>query len=375
MDERITYVGLDVHKKTISVAMLVPGARKPLEWKQNADTRAVKRLIRRLKKEANESPLLTCYEAGPFGYALQRKLKSEGIECEVIAPSLIPSRPGERIKTDRRDARKLVEFLRAGLLTEVTAPTEEDEALRALSRCRAQTKKDVMRHRHRLNKFLLCRGIVYRSGSRWTKRHRVWLRSVELEQPLDQVVFEEYQLAMEQAEARLESIHAKLEEAAKTESCAQAVGWLRTFRGIDTITAMTVVTEIHSFARFQSPDELMAYLGLVPSEHTSGDSTQRGRITKAGNSYVRRILVEIAWHYRHQPSIGVKLRKRREGQPAWVIAIADKAQRRLNRRYKHLVYGRAKPPQVAIVAVARELAGFIWAVLRPREAPLQALTT
>jgi len=369
MANGVTCVGLDAHKESIQVAMLVPGRREPLEWQLANEPQAVRRLAKKLLQGAPED-VVCCYEAGPCGYALQRQMQAVGVRCQVVAPSLIPVKPGERVKTDRRDARKLADLLRAGLLTEVHPPTVEEEAARDLCRCREDAKEDLLRSRHRLVKMLLRRGRVWIAGKRtWTKAYYEWLRGLRFELPADQAVFEDYLLAIEQIEERIARVDIKLEAMAQEEPYREPVGWLRCFRGIDTVTAMTLVAELHDFRRFHSPRELMAYLGLVPSEHSSGGSQRRGSITKAGNSHVRRVLVETAWHYRHAPALSKKYRRRRRGQPAWILAVADRAQQRLHRRYVRLC-ARGKPHNKVTVAIARELVGFIWVALRGRPAEI-----
>jgi len=364
MRESITWVGLDAHKKAINVAVLVGHESKPQEWVVENKPAAIRRLVKKLMRDADGREVRSCYEAGPCGYALQRQIEAEGpVICEVIAPALIPRKPGERIKTDRRDARKLAELLRAGLLTAVQAPTPEQEAVRDLCRAREDAKQDQMRCRHRLGKLLLRRGIVYAGGKKaWTQAHRKWLRTVKFEHASDQAVFDDYLLAIEQVEERIATLEQRMQTTAETEPFATPVGWLRCFRGIDTVTALSLVAELHGIERFASPRELMAYLGLVPSEHSSSERPRRGAITKAGNSHARRLLIEASWHYRHPPRLGAALKERRQGQPAAVIAIADKAQQRLYRRQRHLT-GRGKRPAQAVVAAARELSGFIWAAL------------
>jgi transposase len=362
-----TWVGLDAHKKFIQVAMRRPDEEELVEWRVPYTVKDVQKLARKLTRKA-PGEVRCCYEAGPVGFTLQRRLEAAqgkaGLSCAVIAPALIPKKPGERVKTDRRDARKLCDLFRAGLLTDVHPPSEAEESVRDLSRARYAAKQDQHAARHRLSKLLLRRGRLYGAGKAWTSRHRAWLRSLRFDDPVDEVVFANYLLAIEQIEARIETLDTALAEAAASETYAERVGWLRCFRGIDTVTAMTLLAEIHDFQRFESPRQLMSYLGLTPSEHTSADKPKRGGITKAGNNRVRRMLIEASWHYRHRPSVGVKLRKRREGQPERVIAIADKAQQRLSRRYHRLTLGSRKPPTKAVVAVARELVGFIWAALR-----------
>jgi transposase len=364
MEQGITFVGLDAHKASISVAVLQPG-RQVDEWKIPNEASAVKRMVRKILRESSEGTARFCYEAGPCGYALQRQIgRHEGASCEVVAPSLIPTKPGDRIKTDRRDARKLAELLRAGLLTEVQPPNEAEEAVRDLCRAREDAREDLCRCRHRLSKLLLRRALHFGAGKRaWTQAHRAWLKQLRFEDSTDQVVFDDYLLAIEHVEERLKGLDQKLLELSLQEPYAEPVAALRCFRGIDTLTAMILVSELHNFGRFNSPRQLMAYLGLVPSEYTSAERRRQGAITKTGNSHVRRVLIEAAWDYRHRPNVA-SLRKRREGQPAAVIAVADRALQRLHRRFSRLTEA-GKPSPKAAVAVARELVGFIWAVMYP----------
>ena len=367
MRDVITHVALDAHKRMLQVAMLVPGSDSLIEWQVANEAGAIRRMVKKILKEA-KGEVRMCYEAGPCGYALQRTLKDLGVDCIVIAPSLIPVKPGDRIKTDKRDARKLVGLFQAGLLTEVHPPTPGEEALRDLSRCREDARADLGRARHRLGKMLLRRGIVWEGGkANWTQTHMTWLRTLKFNHPTDKRVFEDYLLAIEHVGERLKGLESALEAAAQEDPYRERVGALRCFQGIDTVTAITVVAELHDFRRFQSPRELMGFLGLVPSEHSSSDSRRLGSITKAGNSHARRVLIESSWHYRHAPRLGPTLRKRREGQPAAVIAIADKAALRLHRKFGRLD-ARGKPRPKIVVAVARELVGFLWAVLYPAAA-------
>ena len=307
---------------------------------------------------------MCAYEAGACGYALQRQLEGLGIPCQVVAPSLVPRKPGERIKTDRRDARKLAEYLAGGHLTPVHPPTPAQEAARDLSRAREDVKQDRMRCRHRLTKFLLRHGKTYTRGRKhWTGAYRAWLAKLTFEEPPAQGVFDDYWLAVAQLDARLEALDHQIEALAQQAPYRTAVAALRCYRGIDTLTAFGLVTELHSIEHFDRPSGLMAFLGLVPSEASSGERQRRGAITKAGNGHARKLLIESAWHARHRPGVSVALRKRREGQPPEIIAMADAAQQRLYRRYWHLVQ-RGKPTTVTATAVARELAGFVWAALR-----------
>jgi len=357
-----TYVGIDAHKKDLYIAMLIGDAVNPVTWQLANEPQAVRRLVRRLERDA-PGPVRVFYEAGPCGYALQRQVTTTRVRCDVIAPALTPRKPGERVKTNRRDARKLVELGRAGVLTTVQPPTCEDEAVRDLARARDDAREDLQRCRHRLGKLLLRRGLHF-SGRNWTRAHRQWIDTRVWTYAAERAVVDDYLLAIDHTEARLGALDARLAEIAATEPYREPVGWLRCFRGIDTLTAMLILAELHDFRRFASAPALMAYLGLVPGEDSSGEHHRRGRITRTGNALVRRLLVETAWHYHHRPSVGVALTRRRTGQPGRVIAIADKAQQRLCRRFRTLAAEHKPAPKIA-VAIARELAGFLWAALQP----------
>lgn len=359
-------MGIDAHKKDLFFAMLVGTEPKPVTWTTANEANAIRRVVRRLEREA-PGPVRACYEAGPCGYALQRQLTTARVACQVIAPALIPRKPGEHIKTNRRDARQLAGLLRAGLLTEVRPPTLEEEAVRDLCRARDDAREDRQRCRHRLGKLLLRRGLHY-PGRNWTRAHRQWIARLAWTQPAERAVVEDYSLALDQVEARLAELDVRLTEIARTEPYREPVGWLRCFRGIDTLTAILLLAELHDFRRFQTPRALMAYVGLVPGEHSTGEKHRRGPITRAGNALVRRLLVETAWQYRHRPGIGIALARRRTGQPPRIIAIADKAQARLCRRFRRLA-DQHKPAPKIVVAIARELVGFLWAALQPVAVP------
>jgi len=362
MKNVITYVGIDAHKKDLFIAMLIGTQETSVTWTVPNETQAVRRLVRKLERAA-PGPVKCYYEAGPCGYTLQREMTTERVSCHVVAPALIPRKPGERIKTNRRDARKLGELARAGLLTEVRPPTPEEEAVRDLCRARDDAREDLQRCRHRLGKLLLRRGLHF-PGRNWTRAHRQWIERIEWGHAPTGVVANDYLLAIDQLEARLTELDAALTAIAETAPYAEPVGWLRCFRGIDTLTAILLLAELHDFRRFHDPRALMAYVGLVPGEHSSGEKHRRGRITRTGNALVRRLLVETAWHYQHRAGIGPALTRRRKGQPSRVIAIADKAQQRLCRRFRRLADHHKPAPKVA-VAIARELAGFLWAALQP----------
>ncbi len=363
MDNRITWVGMDVHKESIVVTAVPHDSDRATAWFEipNTDT-GVHRLVRRLREM---SEVRCAYEAGPCGYELRRFLASQEIPCDVVAPSLIPKKAGDRVKTDRRDSEKLARLHRMGELTPFRVPTPAQEALRDLVRTREDAKEDALRRRHRLLKFLLRQGRRY-EGKSWTQAHWNWIRSQKFTDDNAQVVFIEYLAALEQELERIQRLNAKIEEESRHPEIAGAVSRLRTLRGVDTVTAMTLVSELVDFSRFNTAHELMSFAGLVTSEYSSGGKERRGRITKTGNAHVRRVLVEAAWHYRHAPTgTGIPLRKRREGQPPDVLEIARRAELRLCRKYRKMT-AKGKNSRLTVVSVARELAGFVWAIGRSR---------
>jgi transposase len=368
MGEATTFVGIDAHKSELQLAMLIGDATQPRSWTSPTDPRAIERLRRKLEREA-PGGIECCYEAGPTGYGLQRRLNSGRIRCRVIAPSLIPRRPGDRIKTNRRDARKLAQLLRADLLTEVRPPTTAEEAVRDLCRARDDARDDLQRARQRLGKLLLRQGLIY-PGKNWTKRHAAWLSQLTWPDPATRHVVTDYRLAIAHAETRIVEIDRALVDTAGRPPYVAAVAALCCFRGVETVTAMTLLAELHDFRRFPHPRALMGFLGLVPSEDSTGTRRRPGAITKTGNGLVRRLLVQTAWHYRHDPHLSAARRRRRAGQPAAVLQIADKAEQRLCRRYRRLC-ARLKPKPVVITAIARELVGFVWAVLQLPEVQMR----
>ena len=366
MQDSITWVGLDAHKASISVAVLVPGKDRVVEWRIEHTRPKVKKLARRLMTLSGGTEVRACYEAGPCGWALKRLLEDAApIVCDVVAPSLIPIKPGDRVKTDRRDARKLAEYLAADLLTEVAPPTEQQEAVRDLVRQRDAAKTDLGRARHRLGKFMLRRHRTWTGKSSWTVAHMKWLATQAFDDPIDKAVFQDLFGQVQHQTQRKAQLTDAVEEIAMHDPFRVPVGWLRCFRGIDTVTAMIILAELFEVERFDSARKLMSYLGLTPSEHSSGGDSKRGSITKAGNSRVRSALVESAQHARRPMRISRKLAARRANQPPEVVALADRAQKRLYKVYWKLT-NKGKHHNVAIAAVARELTGFIWALLHPK---------
>jgi len=323
---------------------------------------ATAKLVRKLAGKYDK--LTFCYEAGPTGYGLYRQVRRLGQECIVVAPSLIPRRPGDRVKTNRRDAVSLAKLLRAGELTAVWVPDPGHEAMRDLTRARDTAVMDLRSKRQQLSAFLLRQGLHYSQGkTTWTKAHMHWLASQKFERVEQRIVFEEMMLAMRQAQERLERLQQAIRAAVPDWSLAAVVVALMAMRGLDLISATTLLAEIGDLSRFQSPRELMAYLGLVPSEQSTGETIKRGPITKAGNRRARRMLVECAWSYQHPPRVGHDKQEKVAAAPRAVREIAWKAQCRLHRRYRALIR-RGKLKTVAVTAIAREFAGFIWAVAR-----------
>jgi transposase len=360
MQKVITHVGLDVHAERIVIATLVGHAREPELRDIPNEERAIRRAFQRLAAEAYE--LRCCYEAGPCGFELHRQLTSMGIACEVVAPSLIPVRAGDRVKTDRRDAAKLARLYRAGELATITVPSAEQEAVRDLVRARDDIRKDLTAARHRLGKFLIRHGRLYTSGEKWTQRFWAWMSKLVFERECERLTFEHYVAEVQHLAGRRAALDREIERIAKTEPYAAAVQRLVCLRGISTLSGLALVAEIGDFRRFGSPRQLMAFVGLVPREYSSGGKEKRGGITKTGNKHVRRLLVEAAWSYRHRPALGERLRAAMEGQPPAVVEYAKKAQARLHRRYTRLV-SRGKKSQVAVTAVARELCAFTWGLM------------
>jgi transposase len=361
MSKYSKYVGLDVHKEMISIGIATTGRGEAVHYGEIMNTpEALKKLIRKLR--VADQDILFCYEAGPCGYGIYRQIKGLGYGCEVIAPSLIPKKAGDRIKTDRRDAVTLARLLRAGELTPVWVPDGEQEAMRDLTRAREDMKAAERHIKQRLGAFLLRHGKIYSGKSKWTQAHFRWLEGVKFDSAIHQIVFQEYVDAVKDAKKRVAIMEKEMLDALQKWELGGVVTSLMALRGVNVVTAMTIVAELGDISRFESPRQLMAYLGLVPSEHSSGGQRHRGAITKTGNRHVRRALVESAWCYRFPARKTAILQRRAEKASKDVQEIAWKAQKRLCMRYRHLM-NRGKLQVEACTAVARELAGFIWAIV------------
>ena len=362
MREKLRFLGLDVHAETIAVAIAEPdGEVRSLGTIANRED-SIRKFI---KKLGSPEHLRACYEAGPTGFVLYWQLAQLGVECAVIAPTLVPKKPGDRVKTDRRDALKLARSHRSGDLTAVWVPDGASEALRDLVRQREAAKQDQLRARHRLTKFLL------RSGQRpplglkaWTERYMRWLAQVRYTQPAQEVTRLDCMNEVEHMAARVKRLEEAILEVVKLapEPMQELIRGLQALRGVAHISAVTIASELGNISsRFQSARKLMGYCGVFPSEDSSGKRIRRGGITKCGNAHLRRIVVESAWSYRHLPRVGEKLRKRHQGVPAEITEIAWKAQNRLHKRYMKLTMA-GKDQRKVMTAVARELLGFIWAI-------------
>jgi transposase len=359
MNASVIYVGLDVHKDSIVIAVAREGREPAAKWKTIPyDGVRLRKTLKMLAKLGET--LKVCYEAGPTGFGLCRRLQEAGMDCIVVAPSLVPGKPGDRVKTDRRDACKLAHFLRSGDLTEVYVPDEAAEAIRDLERARDDAKCAERVARHQLSKFLL-RHDRHWDGTTWTRRHLDWVRGQKFAFPAQQRVLEDYLKMVEDLAERVERLTAQMEELVQETALAPLVKALQAFRGISVVSAVTIAAEAGDLGRFATASQFMSYVGLVPSEDSSGKRRRQGAITRCGNGHLRRILVEAAWHYQHFPLMSKELRRRNQGVAEGVRRIAWEAQKRLNSRMFHLIKA-GKCKQKLVVAMARELAGFIWAV-------------
>jgi transposase len=365
-NERILYVGMDVDKEKIAISVMNEHDHEIVGELIISNTEAaVGKYFAKLKKTASE--IRTCYEAGFCGFTLARQLSGMGIGCAVAAPGMLPKMPSDRVKTDRRDARLLAKALRNGDVHEVYIPTKQDEAVRDYLRLFQSVKDDLKRAKQRLLHFLLRRGLRYLDGTNWTGGHRRWLKSLQFEHQWEQATFEEYYARIVELEEHCERLAGQVEEIASEERYAEPVRELKAFKGIETLIALSLVVEIGDFRRFATAAQFMAFLGLVPSERSSGNKRRQGGITKAGNSHLRKLLVEAAWQYRSYHPGSRRLAKRREGLPTHLITYANKAGRRLNKKCLRLVFS-GKKRQIATTAVARELSGFIWGAMTGRTA-------
>lgn len=359
--ESIAYVGMDVDKEKIAVAVIrdYEGAPRMQQVIPNRLS-AIEGLIGKLDGEYDR--ITACYEAGACGFELHRRLTDLGVLAAVVAPASVPKKANDRIKTDRRDAAKLAVGFRNGELSPVFVPTREDEALRDYLRAYEDVKAELKRAKQRVAHFLLRHEIRYEEGKNWTIKHWKWLRSLRFESPIHRMTFDEYISQINRLEEAKQRMAEQLEEIAGQERYESKVKTLRAFKGIGTLTALAFIVEIGDFRRFARAEQFMAFLGLVPSEHSSGSRRRLGSITKAGNALLRKLLVEAAWHARYYNAHGKKLLRDRASVPPEIAQYADRAGKRLYKKYWRLLHG-GRPPQVAVTAVARELAGFIWGAM------------
>jgi len=364
MKKHTRFVGLDVHAATIAVAVAEGGRDGEVRSLGKIPNRpeSVRKLVKKLRAGCDE--LRVCYEAGPCGYALYWQLTELGVECVVIAPTLVPKKSGDRVKTDRLDAEKLARCFRSGDLTAVWVPDKAHEALRDLVRARLAAKKDQLRARHRLSKFLL------RLGRRppqevkaWGAKYMAWVRALAFEFKPQEAAFSDYLNEVDHARDRIARLESAIDASIETapESLRAVIAGLQALRGVAKLTAVTTAVEVGTFSRFEHPRQLMGYSGAVPSEYSSGGSTKRFAITHAGNSHLRHVIIEAAWAYRFRPSVTGKLRERQRGLSAEVNAIGLKAQHRLHERYVRML-AKGKLKQKVVTAIGRELLGFMWAI-------------
>ena len=367
MSSPILYLGMDVHKDSVTVAVFGVHDREPRLLEQLPyDLHRIRRFLQRLSQDGEQ--IRACYEASGAGYVLQRQLSAWGYHCDLCAPSLIPTRPGERRKHDKRDATQLGKHYRDGNLVLIRIPDEAQERVRDLVRCRETFQREILKSRHYLLKFLRRRGFVYQEGTNWTAKHYEWIRRLLAQNQVvaeDHMVLSEYFALLEYKLDRREELDRRIEELALEPTYQPIVERLRSFRGIETHSAMVLATEIGDWRRFENPRQLMAYLGLVPTEHSSGETRRQGAITKCGNAHCRHVLVQAAWSYQRRPALSAALKRRQQGQSPQVIAHAWKAQHRVSKLFARIAARKNRP--IAATAAARELVGFLWAVLQDHE--------
>lgn len=363
MKKATRFLGLDVHAETIAVAIAEPGRGGEVRSLGTIPNRpeAVRKLVQKL---GGAKTLQACYEAGPTGYTLYWQLTGMGVDCEVVAPTLVPEKAGDRVKTDRRDAMKLARCFRAGELTKVWVPDPAHEALRDLVRAREAAKKDQLRARHRMSKFLLRAGRRPADGTTaWSSDFMQWMRGLKFEHAARQATMVDYLGELDHMTERIRRLEKAIDDAIETapDVLRAVIDGLQALRGVAKLTATTLAVEVGNFSRFEHPKQLMGYAGITPSEYSTGKSKRKGAITKSGNTHLRRVLVEAAWSYRHRPGKGHALRVRQRDLPAHLNEIAWKAQHRLHRRYVAL-QAKGKPHTKVTTAIGRELLGFIWAI-------------
>jgi len=367
MRSTVRYVGLDVHKDTIVIAVAESGTQPAEIYVTVKNDPAT--VLSRLRKLGPLSSMIVCYEAGPTGYGLHRFLNAAGVQCHVVAPSMVPTQNGNRVKTDRRDARRLAHFLRSGDLTVVWVPDEHTEALRDLSRSRDAAKRAERTARHQLSKFLLRKGRIFEGKSHWTLAHWAWIKRQTFTHEAANRVLTDCIRTAERATQRVQGLTLDIGQLVESWALAPLVKNLQAFRGVQLVTAAGLAAEVGDFHRFAGAGQFMAFVGLVPSEHTSGPKRRQGGITKSGNRHLRRLLIEAGWHYYRTPlRVSAELHARRVGIPQAVVDIADKALQRLGDKSYRMKQG-TKPPNKIVTALARELAGFLWAAARLSTTP------
>lgn len=357
---RLHYAGIDVHKETMDVVVYREHEQHVfLERTIPNRDKTVKKVFGKLLEEGS---VISCYEAGCMGFELQRFLEVMGVTSIVVAPGKVPRRSGDRVKTDRRDARCLAQQLRAGTLEAIHIPSGEDEAVRDYLRAWEDVKIELKKTKQRIHRFLLRHGYIYESSRYWTLRHDRWLRSLRFERSMLKESFDEYYFLMKGLTEQLRGMDKRIEEMALSEAYVERVQRLRCFKGIEYLTALSLLCEVGGFRRFARAQGFMTYLGLVPREHSSGEKRWQGGITKAGNTHLRNLLIESSWHYRYKSAPSKRLTERRAGQPVEIVAYADRATRRLQDKFFRLIM-KGKTKQAAVTAVARELAGFVWGMM------------